>query len=1030
MESLQNFDDCYMILMETQPHTMPKSTTIMTGLGIVSIALIYSVPVSSQPIQPDRTLTPHNTVVTPLSPDVYGITGGITSGQNLFHSFREFSVSELGAAIFFNDNPNIGNVIGRVTGSSISAINGLIEAGGTSPNFNLFLLNPNGIVFGPNASLNIGGAFIATTADRLFFQGGEEFSASSPQPPLLTVNVPLGLQFGNNPGPIVVMGSILPGPPPEIPPGNTLALVGGNVSLQDAALVAPDGRIEVGSMAGGGRVGLIPDSGGFQLRYLPDQTLGNIQLESAIIDASGPSGGGSIQLRGNQIAIDNSGIFITPGPDATQGGGEINIHATGLLTIENGSEIQTITSSPVSGADIRLQGQNIRIRDGFFLDSDSAPILTQVAAETEGFGPGGNLAIAADTLEMNNLALIGTETRGLSEGGSLNLQVRQLRLNNSVIATNSLGEGDSGNLTVNATENIHLTGDITALQTENSGGGLAGNLLVNTGELTINDGAKISTFSSSIIPNQLLGNAIIRANQITLEGVSEQGSRSSILSQVAPETMGKGGSIIIETETLQIRDGAAIITTSDQGSLANVGDMVINASDRIEIQGMFNPDQISTGLLSSSQLESTGQAGDITINTNQLTISGDGATIFTATEGSGSAGNISIQTRQLQLNNGAQIIATTLGEGVGGNIDVLAESIQLVGTSPTRENPSGLFTSTGTPDLFGQGTAPAGNIQVRTGQLQILDGARISASSQNQGLGGSLNIIASQGVEFTGTSPDGFFRSGLFAESRSEGEGGNIHLSAPNLRLDNGATITTETASNNGGNISLAIADNITLRRQSTISATAGINSGKGDGGNIDIITKYLFAIPLENSDITANAFLGTGGNIIITARGIFGIEFRPELTPLSDITVSSAFGVDGVVTINNPDADPTQALFELPTGPIDASRLVTLSCLPGSQNNQFIVTGRGGLPPNPTTIHTGETPLEDLGSITLESPNLQGSATIYQDFSTVGNSILVEAQGLVMYSDGRVSLIARSPHASSSSIPWLNPQCRPTIIP
>ncbi|MDT9187130.1 S-layer family protein [Limnospira fusiformis KN01] len=432
----------------------------------------------------------------------------------------------------------------------------------------------------------------------------------------------------------------------------------------------------------------------------------------------------------------------------------------------------------------------------------------------------------------------------------------------------------------------------------------------------------------------------------------------------------------------------------------------------------------------TGELDSTGQAGDITINTNQLTISGDGATIFSATQGSGQAGNISIQTRQLQVNNGAQIVATTLGDGLGGNIDLLAESIQLVGTSPTRENPSGLLTSTGTPDRFGQGTAPAGNIQVRTGQLQILDGARISASSQNQGLGGSLNIIASQGVEFTGTSPDGFFRSGLFAESRSEGEGGNIHLSAPNVRLDNGGTITTETASNNGGNISLAIADTITLRRQSSISATAGRNSGQGDGGNIDLNTKYLFAIPVENSDITANAFFGTGGNITITARGIFGIEFRPELTPLSDITVSSAFGVDGVVTINNPDADPSQGLFELPTRPIDASRLVILSCLPGSDNNQFIVTGRGGLPPNPTTIHTGETPLEDLGNITLESSNLQRSATIYQDFPTVGNSSLVEAQGLVVHSDGRVSLIARSPHSSSPSIPWLNPQCRPTVIP
>lgn len=1009
---------------------MLNSKISIAGLAIASMGFLFSVSAHSQPIQPDTTLGPNNTIVNPLGSDVYGITGGTTTGQNLFHSFQQFSVPELGGAIFFNDNPSIRNVIGRVTGSSISAIDGLIEAGGVAPNFNLFLLNPHGIVFGPHASLNIGGAFIATTADRLFFPGGEEFSASNPQPPLLTVNVPLGLQFGNNPGAILVKGAGLTGPSSMIPPGNTLALVGGNVALQGAALVAPDGRIEVGSIGSGGRVGLMPHPGGFQLRYLPEQTLGAIQLQESLIDASGPLGGGTIQLRGDKIAIDNSGVFISPGPDAITEGGEIDIQAR-LININNGSAIQTITSSPLPGGNIRLQGQNISIGNGLLpppgSPSDAQPVFTQVAAETEGLGPGGNLAIAADTLQLNNLALIETETRGFSRGGEVNLQVGQLRLSNSVITTNGLGGGDSGNLAVNASETIELTGDITGLVTATNGGGTPGHIMVDTGRLTITEGAGIFTSSASQGSNSS-GNVVIQAQDITIQGISPEGSPSFILSEVTPEGIAPGGNLVIETERLQIRDRGRILTTSNEGSTASVGDISITASEGLDIEGIFNPDGISTGLLTSSQQQSNGSGGNIVIKTGQLRVQGDGAIISGATEGTGQAGNINIHTRQLRVRDGGQIVATTLGQGLGGNIDVLAESIELVGTSPSRQNPSGLFSSTGTPDLFGQGTAAAGNIQVRTGQLEILDGARISASSQNQGFAGNINIIANQGVALRGTSADGFFHSGLFAESRSLGAGGNINLNTPNLRLGDGATIAAETASNNGGNISLAIADTLTLRRSSTISATAGSNRGQGNGGNIEILTKYLFAIPRENSDITANAFLGTGGNISLTARGIFGIKFRQQLTPLSDIAVSSNFGVNGVVTINNPDVDPGQGLLELPHRPIDGSRLISLTCLPGLGNNQFIITGRGGVPPNPTTLQTGEAPLEDLGVISLESPNIQGGDTM-SNYTTRADYTPVEAQGLRVDADGRVMLVA---HGSFSpvSIPWLNSKCRPRITP
>jgi len=1007
---------------------MPNSTTRLV-FGVFSSWLLSAVPAYGQPIRADSTLTPNNTVVVPLETDVYGITGGTEAGQNLFHSFREFSVPEVGGAVFFNDNPAIQNVIGRVTGSSISAIAGFIEAAGSSPNFNLFLLNPNGIVFGPNARLNVGGAFVATTADSLFFEGGGEFGVTNPQPPLLTVNVPLGLQFGQNPGPILVQGAGLPGPPNLIPQGNTFALLGGNVTLQGAAVVAPDGRIEVGSVGGGGRVALTPHPQGFEFRYAPGQNLQAIQLQEALLDASGPNGGGNIRVRGNLIAIDNSGIFVAPSPMATQPGGDITIHADRVLTVENGSAIQTITSSAAIGGNIRLQGETVSVRNGLLpppgSPPDTPPTPTQVAAETEGIGRGGNLAIAADLLQLDHFALMGTETRSSGRGGDVTVEARRLDISNSQIAANSLGGGDTGNLTVNVSEAIELRGNLGRLATETGNGGTPGNIIVDTGQLNIRGGAGIAT-STSTSTSGLQGNVRISATEIDIRGVSPEGTPSSITTRVEPGSTAKGGDVAIETELLQIRDRGRINTgTADGGSGAPSGNISITARDRIDIQGDLGPDDLPTGLFSQVEPGATGRGGNIFLNTNQLNVQGDGATISGATGGLGSGGNIAIQTGELRVGGGAQIAAATLGEAPGGTIDVISESVQLSGVSANIQNPSGLFTSTGTPNRPGEGTARAGNIRVRTGQLQISDGARISASSQNLGPGGTVAVSASERVELTGTSADGFFRSGIFAEGRSLGSGGNISVVTPNLNLDRGATITAETVSDDGGNLNLQVGDTLELRRGSTISATAGLASGRGNGGNIDIVTRYLFAVPEENSDITANAFFGRGGNIDITAEGIFGIEFREQLTPQSDITVSSAFGVDGVVTVNNPDTDPNQGLPDLSDRPIDPTRLVAQDCrqIPGFADNRFIITGRGGLPPNPSDVPSFQAPLEDLGEIALEEPNTVTTRNTEELPPETSIDPPVEAQGWVVHPDGQVVLVADA-SGQSISIPWLSPRC------
>ncbi|MEL6930102.1 MAG: filamentous hemagglutinin N-terminal domain-containing protein [Cyanobacteria bacterium J06600_6] len=222
---------------------MFKTLFLLCQLTLLNLCYcwILSSKASAQ-VTADQTV---NTQVN-LNGDVAEITGGEARGDNLFHSFQDFSIGSGQTASFLND-VDTANIFSRVTGGNISDIDGVIRANGSA---SLFLINPAGIVFGENARLDLGGSFLGSTSSSILFEGGEFSATDLENPPLLTINAPIGLGFRDNSGEIIVNGSVL-----EVADNQSLSLIGGNVSiagLENGIISAADGRVELGGLTESG----------------------------------------------------------------------------------------------------------------------------------------------------------------------------------------------------------------------------------------------------------------------------------------------------------------------------------------------------------------------------------------------------------------------------------------------------------------------------------------------------------------------------------------------------------------------------------------------------------------------------------------------------------------------------------------------------------------------------------------------------------------------------------------------------------
>ncbi len=481
-----------------------KALFVSLQLGLASLGCLYASPILAQ-------ITSDGTVNTQVNQNgnVAKITGGQTRGGNLFHSFQDFSV-QTGNEAFFDNADSISNILSRVTGGNISNIDGLIRANGSA---SLFLINPNGIIFGENASLDIGGSFYSSTASSILFEEGEFSAVDNREQPLLTINAPIGLNFQENSGEIINRSRVENSSEEviglEIASGNNLAFVGGNIRFESGNATARGGNIYLGGLAEAGIVNLNRDG---SLSFPDDLNKANITLtNNADVDVVG-TGGGNIRVDANNLSL---------------AAGEL-----GSSLIRGGISSNS-TNPQAQAGDVTINvAENITLND--------SRITNQVASE--GIGNSGNITITTGSLELINGGDVDASTFGQGNAGAIKITA-------------------TGDLTVDGETSGDTSSDLTGItsQVTEDAIGDSGGVTISTGNLNLTNGGQIdaTTFGQ--------GNAgaikITATGDLTADGENSGGFPSGIFSLVSASATGDAGGVTISTTNLnqQVRDDQELL---------------------------------------------------------------------------------------------------------------------------------------------------------------------------------------------------------------------------------------------------------------------------------------------------------------------------------------------------------------------------------------------------------------------------------------------------------------------------------------
>jgi filamentous hemagglutinin family protein len=797
-------------------------------------------------------------------------TMGQIRGSNLFHSFGRFNVQTGESASFTNSlAAPIANILSRVTGGERSFIDGPVRS--TIAGANLYLLNPSGVVFGPNAVLDVSGAFHVSTADSLRLADGGRFYASLAQSSVLTVAPPVAFGFMSTaPAAISFDRSTL-----EAPAGGTLSVVAGVVTMTGATLRAAGGRINLASVASAGEV--IPNAAG----EAPDidarsfARMGEIRLSAETnVTVSSTAGAGTTLVRGNGLIMESESAFNANTTGAIDGAAVgIDIRITGNIVMIDSSQIVAQSASSGRAGDVRIAAAGMEMKNGAFIQLGPS-----------GTAQGGNLAMSVDSLKLSEGGVIIMSTSGPAQAGDVSLRAATIMLvgsDNPARSTGIFGQaqgtGSGGAITI-AAQRLDMTGN-SGISNASVGPGPGGALTVDV------DGDIVITGSND--PNVFTGifaNAFRSGEGGTLQVTSKNmqlDRRASI--QAASFAQGDAGSATVRTGHLELGGGSSIFSSALFGS-GNAGVVDVHA-DTIVVRGVRDSKD-PFGVTDFTGFSTTAGAnakngGDVRLTAHSILLTDKGAITSLSASG-GDAGNVRITADELVIDERSQIISSTTGSGRGGTIDIRAKNLTVSGAGAP-VGPVDSFVSAIGAQAVGPAGA-AGDISIVADRFQALDGARITTQTFGSGKGGNIDIDAGSVVvaginpsldAYLNATPGGDPMGGrtvisastarLLRGDAATGNAGNVRIAANDVRILDGGVVSSSTVTpGRGGNVEL-VGDRVTLAQGALVTSDSSTSESAGDAGRISISGRE--SVRIAASSVTTAAERAEGGAIDIAGN-------------------------------------------------------------------------------------------------------------------------------------------------------------------
>jgi large exoprotein involved in heme utilization and adhesion len=500
-------------------------------------------------------------------------------------------------------------------------------------------------------------------------------------------------------------------------------------------------------------------------------------LSDVVTDTSTSHDAGAVRIAAPEIEVANGAVVRSLSePFASGASGSITLAGAKRVALTDDALVQAASAGPRRGGDLRIEAGDLVVSAFSNVESAShgvgraGDVVVRVAGEVvldNGYlqslalasGPAGRVDVEAGALTITNFGRVDSTTSNDGAGGDVSVRAGRVTVASAgAIAANSgrlfvggqpiVGRGPGGRVTVEASEEITLTGAFSGISAGTLGAGDSGDVQVRTPRLTITDGAQI--------------------------GANTGGA-------------GHAGGVTLEVGDLEVRNRGGI--TSGNGLLSgargtgDAGEIRIRASGSMLVTG--------GGIIESSTFTS-GRGGQITIDAGELTVR-DGGLINTGTEGTGAAGTVTVRAGVIRIaDHTSGIFATTFGPGPGGRVQVTTPRLVITDDGEIGANTGGsghagsVIVDVGELELRRGFTGNSGEIQVRVaGNALLADQSLIATNTFSSGNGGRITLEA-RDIVVTGGS-------GIGAATVAAGDGGAITIRGDALRMSDASRVVAGT---------------------------------------------------------------------------------------------------------------------------------------------------------------------------------------------------------------------------------------------